>query len=343
LISKDDLIGAGTLTLTDLIHTRNIHQWVPLFYKEQDAGSILVELSFFPDGNTDEQPGISDLSQKSVVEPTELPPVLEQPLVDVNQPTVFKEVQVIREEPVIIKEQPIIHEKKIITERPIITEKTIIYSEQQIIKEKPELHQNIMSETVAPVYLQEPTIVHRETGSDMPDIPSEGGVSSTTVEYRKEAPIVNIEKPEIFHKDVIIEKPIIHEKDIIHREKNVVIQKPELHEQHVYQQQPATVVTEETLRRGGFADVIDDSQATVHRTTETLQAAPEFVKLTPEIYEKQIIHEKPVITQQPVIFTEREEIHEKPEYIEKTGVRQEAPVVEKEPIQMHVQHGSVNP
>jgi Ca2+-dependent lipid-binding protein len=49
-ITKDDLVAAGSMVLSNLMDQRNIHQWVPLFYKEKDAGSLLVELNFFPDG-----------------------------------------------------------------------------------------------------------------------------------------------------------------------------------------------------------------------------------------------------------------------------------------------------
>jgi hypothetical protein len=352
LISKDDLIGAGSMLLGDLLSQKNLHQWVPLFYKEKDAGQLLVELNFFADGTEMPSEKMHVQEKMSIETPVQQFQTTQQVPITVQQTqpsNVHIETQVIREEPTIIRQEPIIHEKKIITEKPIITERTYIYTEQPIIQENRVHNERIIEEKEAPVVMRDETIVHRDlpvtdlSGTSM----GTGKVVTHATEYRKEAPTINIEQTQIHHKDIYIDKPIIHEKDIIHREKPVLIEKPEIREKPILSREDATLVSELPVKKqqvltGDLSGMTGNiTREEVHMKTE-----PTYVQEQPEIYEKRVIHEQPIIHEQPVIYREKEEIVEKPEIIEKRGTQRAAPLVEKtdkKTVEFRSQQENVNP
>jgi hypothetical protein len=346
LLSKDDLIAAGSMLLGDLVNQKNLHQWVPLFYKEKDAGSLLCELNFFPDGSSEMIPEKTTVAQGMAIET----PVQTFQTTQTTLPAnVHVETQIIKEEPVYIKQEPIIHEKKIITEKPIITEKTIIYSEQPIIQEKRILNERIIEEKENPTFLKDEAMVHRElpTNGDNRNLDlGNAKVVTHTTEYRKEAPIVNKQTPEVFHKDIYIEKPIIHEKDVIHREKPVFIEKPQIVEKPILTKDQATLMTEAPVIKQEILPGDVPIEGKIHREEVHMESKPTIIKETPEIYEKRVIHETPVIQEQPIIYREKEEIVEKPEIIEKRGAKRELPVIEKthvKNVEFRGQQENVNP
>jgi Ca2+-dependent lipid-binding protein len=49
-IMQDDLIGFGIFDLTKISHDmRLFHDWIPLKYKDECAGQLLIEIEFIPD------------------------------------------------------------------------------------------------------------------------------------------------------------------------------------------------------------------------------------------------------------------------------------------------------
>jgi len=62
-ISRDDLIGSGSIYLSSLLNKGPISDWLPLVYKDKPAGELLLEIQFFPDGGV---LGASQVSSKGV-------------------------------------------------------------------------------------------------------------------------------------------------------------------------------------------------------------------------------------------------------------------------------------
>ena len=51
-ITRDDLVGTGKVSIPDWLSTGvyTLSEWIPLVYKNKEAGNIMVELEFRPDG-----------------------------------------------------------------------------------------------------------------------------------------------------------------------------------------------------------------------------------------------------------------------------------------------------
>lgn len=54
-LSKNDLVGQGSLAITSVLSGGKESKWVPLTYKGKKAGEILVEIEFYPDQKKDKQ------------------------------------------------------------------------------------------------------------------------------------------------------------------------------------------------------------------------------------------------------------------------------------------------
>lgn len=49
--SSDDLVGNGILAFSKILQSKNhFNSWIPLTYKGKNAGELLVDIEFFPDG-----------------------------------------------------------------------------------------------------------------------------------------------------------------------------------------------------------------------------------------------------------------------------------------------------
>ena len=56
--SKDDYIGDGAITLSDLMHNRHVERWFPVMRKGKNIGNIQITLDFTPSNMGGVQPGV---------------------------------------------------------------------------------------------------------------------------------------------------------------------------------------------------------------------------------------------------------------------------------------------
>lgn len=338
LLSKDDLIGSCTIPIFDWVakgaaNGYKITEWLPLFYKDLDAGALLLDMTFFPDGE------IMGVSQGMMTQSTQFLsenlggqqlnqsrmgfatiPTTQSYVMQSNRPYVNTETVVVKDEPVRIQERPIVYEKEIIREQPIIVEKERILNEQPIIVEKPELHEKVVHQTVQPTVVQEQPIMRQENAvlTQKPVLEGQPVVYHETEVQRDQAQYYR-ERPELYQKEVIMEKPVIHEKEIVQREVPIIVEKPEVVQRVMeHRDLPETVRDQPIIHpeKQIYTDqpVELKEQPIVHKEpTELYQETPAFIKETPELYERRVIHEKPIIHEQQILRTEKEVIHERPE------------------------------
>jgi len=363
----DDLIGTGSVNLNTWLSGNkgnNFSEWIPLYYKDKDAGSLLLEMnftSFNPMPTTQmeqeapltgvgsihapltgvgviqaplEQQASTTFVQQSQSIQKPLPPVI-----TTESPIIHSETITVREEPVYIQEKPQVFEKEIIREKSIIHQKDIVECTQPIVVEKPELHENVIHEVKNAVVLQDKPISRSET-FNVNERPLLGpdAIYQKQTEYQQEAGVFIRERPELYKKDIITEKPIIHEKDIIHIDKPIIVEKPEivtkeynLVEAPVYQTEQPLIHQEQRVV-SNTEPILEDEPLVHLQESEIIRAAPTFVKERADIYEKQIVHEKPIIHEQSILHTQKEIVHEKPEFHQTRIFHQEAPILKQDPL-----------
>ncbi len=340
----DDLIGTANISLNTWLNSSNFSfsEWVPLFYKEKDAGSLLLEMRFVPDA------GFGGISQQQVQpQNVVLGPVVasqtmvSQPVLQPTlQPIVHTETVHVQEQPVFIRENPLVYEKEILREKPIITEKETVYCTQPIIIERPELREHLINQVSQPTVIQEQPVFRQEAPQNLSERPLLEGtpIIQKELEFIREDAVRFHEQPELYKKEIITEKPIIHDKDIINVEKPVIVEKPEFIKREFYTVERGEFIRDQPLihpEQQVFATqepVLTDQPIVHTQQAELIQANPIYVKENPEIFEKQIIHEKPIIHEQNILHTQKEIIHERPEVIQTRIVHQEQPIFRQEPI-----------
>jgi C2 domain. len=359
----DDLIGTASLSLNTWLNSNNFSfsEWVPLFYKEKDAGSLLLEMRFTPDagfgafnknvGAQSTNLGTQQSTQNVVLgpvttgvsQPASQTTVSQTTFVEKStlEPILHSETVHVQEQPVFIKENPLVYEKEILRERPLITEKEIIQCTQPIVIEKPELREHLIHQVQNPTIVQEQPVFRSEAPLHVNQRPVLEGTPIIQKEqefYREEAQIFH-ERPELYKKEIITEKPIIHEKDIIHVEKPVIVEKPEIIQREYDYIEKGEVVREQPLIHAeqtvyATEEPMIRDQPIIHQEqAELIQTNPTYIQERPEVYEKQIIHEKPIIHEQNILHTQKEIIHEKPEVLQTRILHQEQPILRQEPVQ----------
>ena len=135
----DDLIGTASLSLNTWLNSNNFSfsEWVPLFYKEKDAGSLLLEMRFTPDagfgafnknvGAQSTNLGTQQSTQNVVLgpvttgvsQPASQTTVSQTTFVEKStlEPILHSETVHVQEQPVFIKENPLVYEKEILQSR----------------------------------------------------------------------------------------------------------------------------------------------------------------------------------------------------------------------------------
>jgi len=76
-LTKDDLIGSGSLFVSSFIKKGQFSEWLPLVFKDKPAGELLLEIQFFPDGgqlgaNQGTSSKVGNYSQGTYTQPTHL-------------------------------------------------------------------------------------------------------------------------------------------------------------------------------------------------------------------------------------------------------------------------------
>jgi len=348
LITKDDLIGAGSISISSF-NNNIFNQWIPLSFKGRDAGALLVEMRIAPTsgkgtlltgsaqsnlltGSTLSQTNVSSGNLMgsnlnlgtNVVGGTSLGTTLE-PIIHAE--TVYTTLPA-----EYIKETPLVYEKKIITEKPIITERTEIYTEQPILIERHELREQHMKQQGTPqVIVDNPILVKDKVLTERPNLTGPAVVRSET-EYRHEAPEFRKETTELFEKQIITEQPVVHEKDIIHRDITVIHQRPEIHQQEYRYAEKPIIECEQTKFLSRVSNEMPDVPEDVHIHHEQVHQLhqPIFTKERPEVFEKKIVQDKAIIHEQPIVYAEQQVLVERPEVRETRVFHQETPIVKKE-------------
>jgi len=352
LITKDDLIGSGSIAISSF-NNNIFNQWIPLTFKGRDAGALLVEMRIAPTSGkgtllTATQSPIltggnltpTNLNQSNLLVGsgnlntsnlstnviggsamgTTLEPIIHAETIHTTLPAEY------------IRETPLVYEKRIITEKPIITERTEIYTEQPILIEKHELREQHLRQQGTPqVIVDNPTLVKGSVLTERPNLTGPAIVKSET-EYRHEAPEFRRETTELFEKQIITEQPVIHEKDIIHREIPVIHERPEIHQQEYRYAEKPIIESEQTKFLSRVSNEMPDVPEDVHIHHEQVHQLhqPIFTKERPEVFEKKIVQEKAIIHEQPIVYAEQQVVVERPEVRETRVFHQETPIVKKE-------------
>lgn len=150
-ILLDNIIGTATLNLSDWLDQGHlsIKKDTPLFYKDKDAGSLLLQMTFEPNSTLSQKlPEQSSTELSQIVSPKEAENLVpdthseESSKSRSHNSTVF-----LQRDPVIIKEQSHMIQKEVIKEQPIISTKNRIQSIQPVIKENHFFQENYTPQT----------------------------------------------------------------------------------------------------------------------------------------------------------------------------------------------------
>jgi hypothetical protein len=284
-LRKDDFLGSVSVTLSEWMgNGTRFSEWIPIFYQEQDAGALKLEMEFIPDAMTvpTQNTMITETStlqqqysQGQESYPNAMPVtsqntlIAESSTVQTRQPLIYssqqqgyssqqqypqgqesyrEEVAVQNAQPKIYYGQPTVHVKKIVTVKPTIYEQDIIYKEFPVTIEKPQLIETTIHHQEPLQVIRNNEVVYQEPQN--PEIKKPELVDANIHLERvvqTAQPTVIQDRSEIHERNIIQEKPIIHEQSIVYTQQEVIQEKPEFIQQRIFHQEPTIVKTEPLL------------------------------------------------------------------------------------------------
>jgi hypothetical protein len=162
--SKNDLIGSGTLAVNSVVKSKNKYSdWITLSYKGKSAGTLLVDVEFFPDGGKDksqqqqqqfiQQPNIyqQGFQQQNVYQQPNIYQQQQQPIYQqqIQQPIYQQQY---------VQQQPIYQQQQ---QQPIYQQQIQqpIYQQQQFVQQQPiyqqQQQQQFIQQQQQPIYQQQ--------------------------------------------------------------------------------------------------------------------------------------------------------------------------------------------
>jgi Ca2+-dependent lipid-binding protein len=159
--SKDDLIGSGTLAIASVVKNKNkYNDWVNLTYKGKSAGTLLVDVEFFPDGGKDKLQQ-QQQTQQFIQQPNiyQQQPIYQQQTV-YQQPNIYQQQQ----QPIYQQQiqQPIYQQQQFVQQQPI-------YQQQQFIQQQQPIYQQQQQQFVQqqPIYQQQQQPIYQQGQQQM--------------------------------------------------------------------------------------------------------------------------------------------------------------------------------
>jgi hypothetical protein len=323
LLSRDDLIGNGTLDLSSILQTGSFQGDVPLYFKDRDAGFVRLSLSFFPD-SSGYATGGSTLLASRPVDSTLLAGTTSVPL---EQTQTYGQTygQTMGQSLPLAKEQGL-YQSGFGSQQVLGTQSVLPGSTGYGLNETTFLPQSQMSTARSTQILPGSQILQTNTMEPI--------VHKETTRIT-EQPVYVHQRPVIHEKTIIIEKPIITEKTIIEKEVSIIKEMPELHEKSYFHKVEPVVIRENPIVQtvqASFENLKLEGEPIITRQSEVRREAAQVRIEQPEIFQKEIVYERPIIHEKDIIHLERPIWVEKPEIREIPVSRNEGSILLQEPL-----------